>query len=72
MTPPIKPTNITIEIGPFTSILLAEFILIALKLMGEITITWNLVLIPIYLVVAGAALVTMFSLFRIIKNNINF
>ncbi len=67
-----KSSHLVVEIGPFSSILLAEFILIALKLMGEISLTWNLVLIPIYLVVASAVLVMVFTLLRIIRNYINF
>lgn len=72
MTPPMTRTNVILEIGPFTSILLAEIILITLKLINQINLSWNLVLLPIYLVVLGAVLVMMFTLFKIIKENVNF
>jgi hypothetical protein len=67
-----KSSHHVIEVGPFTSILLAEFVLIGLKLLGEISLTWNLVLLPIYLVVASAVVVMTFTLLKVIRSYINF
>ena len=59
-----------VDLGPSTIIMLAELILITLKLMNQISYSWTLVLSPIILVILGASIILFFTLIEVIKDNL--
>ena len=59
-----------VDLGPSTIIMLAELILITLKLMNQISYSWALVLSPIILVILGASIILFFTLIKVIKDNL--
>jgi uncharacterized membrane-anchored protein len=63
-------TRITIDLGASTIIMLSELILIVLKILGYIPFSWELVLSPIILVLIGSVTVLLFTLIKIIKDNL--
>lgn len=62
--------HITVDLGPTSILVLAEFLLVTLKLMGHIGWTWPIVLAPIILVVAGASFILLFTLLKMIKDRL--
>jgi len=63
-------SRIIVDFGPSTIIMLSEIILIVLKILGYIQFSWELVLSPIILVIVGAVTVLLFTLVKIIKDNL--
>jgi uncharacterized membrane-anchored protein len=63
-------TRVIVDFGPSTIIMLSELILIVLKILGYIQFSWELVLSPIILVIIGAVAVLLFTLIKIIKDNL--
>lgn len=61
---------VLVDLGPSTIIMLAELILITLKLLGHISYSWTLVLSPIILVILGASTILLFTLIKILKDNL--
>lgn len=62
--------RITVDLGPSTVILLSELILITLKMMNYISYSWTLVLSPVILVIAGAVLILLFTLIKLLKDHL--
>jgi uncharacterized membrane protein len=62
--------HITVDLGPTTLILLSELILIVLKLMNYIVYSWTLILSPVILVITGAALILLFTLFKMLRKHL--
>lgn len=65
-------TRVILDFGPSTVIILAEMLLVVLKILGYIQYSWLLVLSPIILVIIGASLILFFTLIKIIKDNLFF
>lgn len=63
-------TRVILDFGPSTVIILAEMLLVVLKILGYINYSWTLVLSPIILVIVGASLILFFTLIKIIKDNL--
>jgi len=63
-------TRVILDFGPSTVIILAEMLLVVLKILGYIAYSWSLVLSPIILVLIGASLILLFTLVKIIKDNL--
>jgi hypothetical protein len=63
-------THVTLDLGPTTLLMLSEIVLVALKLMGHINVSWLLVLSPIVMVVAGATIILLVTLIRVLSRNI--
>ena len=62
--------RIIVDFGPTSILILSEIILIILKVLGYITFSWELVLAPILLVISGAVLILLFTLIKLIKDNL--
>ena len=60
--------RVTIELGPSTLIFVSELVLIALKIMNYISVSWSIILIPIIVVVAWTTLIVLFTLLMSLKN----
>jgi hypothetical protein len=60
--------RITIELGPSTLIFVAELVLIALKIMNYISVSWTIILIPIIVVITWTTLILLFTLLMSLKN----
>jgi hypothetical protein len=60
--------RVTIELGPSTLIFVSELVLIALKIMNYISVSWPIILIPIIAVVAWTTLILLFTLLMSLKN----
>lgn len=63
-------SRVILDFGPSTIIILAEMLLVVLKILGYINYSWSLVLSPIILVIIGASLILFFTLIKIIKDNL--
>jgi hypothetical protein len=63
-------THITLDLGPSTLLMLSELVLVALKLMGHIGASWLLVLSPIVMVIAGATVILLLTLIRVLTRNL--
>lgn len=63
-------TRVILDFGPSTIIILAEMLLVVLKILGYINYSWSLVLSPIILVLIGASLILLFTLLKLIKDNL--
>lgn len=63
-------TRVILDFGPSTIIILAEMLLVVLKILGYINYSWSLVLSPIILVILGASVILFFTLIKIIKDNL--
>lgn len=63
-------TRVILDFGPSTVIILAEMLLVVLKILGYINYSWTLVLSPIILVILGASVILFFTLIKIIKDNL--
>lgn len=63
-------TRVILDFGPSTVIILAEMLLVVLKILGYINYSWLLVLSPIILVIVGASLILLFTLIKLIKDNL--
>lgn len=63
-------TRVILDFGPSTVIILAEMLLVVLKILGYINYSWSLVLSPIILVILGASVILFFTLIKIIKDNL--
>lgn len=72
MSTPTKEvkTRVILDFGPSTVIILAEMLLVALKIVGYINYSWTLVLSPIILVILGASTILFFTLIKVIKDNL--
>jgi hypothetical protein len=66
----IVKTRVIVDIGSSTILLLAELILVLLKITGYITYSWELVLSPIIVIVAGATFILLYTLLSLIKNHL--
>jgi hypothetical protein len=66
----ITKTHITVDFGPSTVIILSELLLVALKTLNYIQLSWMIVLSPILLVICGATLILLFTLIKLIKEYI--
>jgi hypothetical protein len=60
--------RITVELGPTTLIFISELVLIALKMMNYIQVSWTIILIPIIVVIAWTTLMLLFTLVMSLKN----
>jgi len=60
--------RISVELGPNTLIFVCELVLITLKLMSYVTVSWTVVLIPIIVVIAWATLMLLFTMVLSLKN----
>jgi len=60
--------RISLELGPATLIFISELVLIALKMMGHISVSWPIILVPIIVVVAWTTLMLLFTLLMSLKN----
>jgi hypothetical protein len=60
--------RVIIELGPSTLIFISELVLIALKMMNYISVSWPIILIPIIVVVAWTTLIVLFTLLMSLKN----
>lgn len=63
-------SRITVDLGPTTLIMLSELILITLKLLEKINVSWLFVLSPIILVLGGASLILLLSLLSALRKRI--
>lgn len=63
-------TRVILDFGPSTIIILAEMLLVVLKILGYINYSWSLVLSPIILVILGASVILFFTLIKIIKDTL--
>ena len=63
-------TRVILDFGPSTVIILAEMLLVVLKILGYINYSWTLVLSPIILVILGASIILFFTLIKVIKDNL--
>ena len=63
-------THITLDLGPSTLLMLSELVLVTLKVMGYVQVSWLLVLSPIVMVVAGATIILLITLIRVLTRNI--
>jgi hypothetical protein len=59
--------HLIVDLGPFTTLLLCEIILILLKLTHHINFPWTLVLSPILLVILGSILIILRALFNLLR-----
>lgn len=62
--------RITVDLGPATLIMLSELILITLKMLEKINVSWLLVLSPIVVVLGGASLILLLSLLSALRKRI--
>jgi hypothetical protein len=62
--------SITVDIGPYTVVLLAEIILIVLKILTYITYSWLLVLSPIILIIGAASFILLLTFLKLLRNNL--
>ncbi len=62
--------SVTVDIGPYTVLLLAEIILIVLKIMTYITYSWFLVLSPIILIIGASSFILLLTFLKLLRNNL--
>jgi len=62
--------HITLDLGPSTLLMISELVLVSLKLMGHISVSWFLVLSPIVMVIGGAAVILLFTLLKFLKSHL--
>ena len=67
MSESVKHAHLSVDLGPSTIIVIAELLLVALKLMGHISLSWAIVLSPIILVISGAGIILLFTLIKVLK-----
>lgn len=60
--------RISVELGPTTLIFISELVLIALKIMNYIQVSWLIILIPIIVVITWTTLMLLFTLLASLKN----
>jgi len=62
--------SVTVDIGPYTVVLLAEIILIVLKILTYITYSWLLVLSPIIVIIGAASFILLLTFLKLLRNNL--
>lgn len=62
--------HIVVDIGPLTTLMIAELALIVFKFMNYISFSWLIVLSPILLLVTAAALIILYTLLKLIKDSL--
>jgi hypothetical protein len=60
--------RVSVELAPTTLIFISELVLIALKIMNYIQVSWLIILIPIIVVIAWTTLMLLFTLLMSLKN----
>jgi hypothetical protein len=60
--------RVSVELGPTTLIFISELVLIALKIMNYISVSWLIILIPIIVVITWTTLMLLFTLLMSLKN----
>lgn len=63
-----KHHRVSVELGPNTLIFVCELVLITLKLMSYVTVSWTIVLMPIIVVIVWATLMLLFTMLVSLKN----
>jgi hypothetical protein len=66
----VTKTHVVVDLGPSTIIVLSEILLIIIKLMEYINYSWEVILLPILLVIAGSTIILLSTLFKMLKNHI--
>lgn len=66
----VSNRHITVDLGPTTVIVLAELLFVMLKLMNQITYSWTFILLPILIVIGGAALILLTTLMKLLKQHL--
>ncbi len=61
---------VTVDVGPYTVLLVAELVLIVLKILSYIQYSWLLVLSPIILVVLSACIILLVTFLKLLRNHL--
>jgi hypothetical protein len=61
--------HIVLDLGPSTMVMLAEVLLILLKILNYLTVSWVIILSPIIAISAVTSIIILMTFFKTIKNH---
>lgn len=60
--------HIVLDLGPTTMVMLAEILLISLKVLNYLTVSWVIILLPIIAISAVTSIIILITFFKTIKS----